>query len=242
MVESGIIYKIDNESTTDLVQNSFEGNDLMKIELPNIDNIRKKNLVKAFNLIDKQGTILIQTRENIYTYNISTFELKKFNRFKDEEVIFVDEEKEVVVTINTTNLNQFRFYDLGQNESKTFKVDDGEIRSKPNQIISFNSSQNLILQYGDKLRLVDIDGANNTLFKDFENVEVVLATKIDDQVQIVVKDNNVDKIRSEIKGVTTTPSTVGSSSTSSPTPSTSTSPEVIQPVQKYILRFEKFEN
>jgi hypothetical protein len=219
ILESGIVYKLENENVTDLVQNSFEGNDIRKLELPNIDNIRKKNLIKAYNLLDKQGILLIQTNENIYSYSTTSLELKKFNRFKGEEVIFVDADREIVVTINDTNLNQFRYYDLDQNESKSFKVDDVDIKTKPKQAIGFNGSQNLILDYGSKLKFIDIDGSNPVSFNGVETADIVLAIKIDDQVEIIVKDNLTAAAKEEMKAKS-----------------------LPDADQKYILRFEKFEN
>jgi hypothetical protein len=223
VVESGIVYKIENDTVTDLVQNSFEGNNLQKIELPNIDNIRKKNLIKAYNLIDKQGIILIQTNENIFEYNLSSYELKKFNRFKGETIIFADPEREVVVTANDTNPDQFRYYNLDQNESKSFKLGT-DVQSKPDQVIGFNGSQNLILRYGNNLKMIDIDGANIITYGSFESAQVILATKIDDQVEFIVK----DKFNPTRQTATPSPSPTSTNTTTSP--------------MEFVLRFEKFEN
>lgn len=230
IVESGIVYKIENANISDLVQNSFEGNNLQRIEIPNIDNIRKKNLVRAYNMLDKQGVILIQTKENIFEYNLSSFELTKFNRFPGEEIIFVDPERQFVVTTNVTNLNQFRFYDLDQKESKSFILSGEDLKSKPDQVLGFNGSQNIILRYGNALTVMDIDGSNEFTYREFTDAELILATKIDNQIVFIVRDK------------------ASSKTTQSPPPPIPTDPDADNSVTsmmkdlEYILRFERFEN
>lgn len=228
MLEGSFVYKIENKDSTDLVRNSYEGNSFKNIDLPNIDNIRKGNLVKAYNFLEKLNLILIQTKENIYSYNTTTYELRKFNRFKGEEIVFADPTKQVIITINTINNNQFRSYDLEQNEPpRTFRLNDAENKDKPHTITGFIGSESIVFTYENKLVFADSDGTNPITYAKFNNPEIVLAIKVENNIEIIIKDIAPNK--AEIFP--------------SPTPTPSTpSPKTVESQQRFVLKIEKFEN
>ncbi len=188
LLGNGLVYKLKKESITDLVQNSFEGNEAREIELPNFDNIRTHNLDKAYDLLEKQNLILIQSADNIYSFDVTNADFKKFNRFEGEKVIFTDAINEVVVTINDNKRNQFRFYDLDQEESKTFTLEGNDETIEPRDIIGYNVAQNLVLVYESSLEFIDIDGSNRYTVRDLRSPELVQATKLGDYVQYVLRE------------------------------------------------------
>lgn len=186
VVNNGLVYKVKNNSGTDLVENSFRGNDARSIDLPNIESIRKDNLSRAYSLIDKQGLILVQTESNIYSYNLTTSEIKKFNKFDSEQIVIVDTKNQVVLTENAKTPNQFRYYNLDTNESKTFTIDKVDAATKPESVSIFNYAQNAVFVYDEKIIFSDIDGANAVEYSSDKNPGLALAVKEDVNVALVI--------------------------------------------------------
>lgn len=205
LLDSSLVYKLQNEDYTDLIQNSYEGNEFKNIEIPNINGIRKQNLIKAYNFLSKANLILIQTNSDIYSYNVISYELKKFNLFKGEKILYLDIDKQIALTINTTNPKQFRYYDVEQNESRTFTL-ESDVKGEPKNITVFNNASNIILEYPNLLIFSDIDGFNQTEIKSFRDPKALLAAKFDDNIQIIIQE------QSEVKPVagTPTPTTIAS--------------------------------
>lgn len=216
LLDSSFLYKIHNASFSDLMQNSYEGNAVQKIELPNIDNIRKNNLVRAYDMLERENLILIQTKENIFTYNVITFELKKFNLYKYEKIVYIDPVNEHIVTTNEKNKNQFIFTDMLQDERKVFTLGGTDDKEEIQSVTGYNGSQNLVMQYPNKIELVDIDGANPVAMKSFKTPEIILALRQDNVITYVVKDLNPAALQS------------------SPLPGSNTA--------KFTLNIERFEN
>jgi hypothetical protein len=194
LLDDTFVFKVENE-LSDLVQDSYQGNQLRKIEIPNtrLDNLRKKNLLRAYDFLEKKNLILIQTNENIYSYDVTSSELKKMNRFKGEEIVYVDAGGQIVLSINKENENQMKLYNFDQPEdTKTFAINDtGAQKSKFNKVIGFNGSQNFIIVYDNKLEFIDSDGSNKISIPNLRNPDVVLAQRVDDTVEIAITESFV---------------------------------------------------
>lgn len=178
ILENGIVFKKTSLNSIDLLENSFRGNNLITIEIPNIDRLRSNNLQKAYNLSLRQNEILLQSSKNIYKFNTSTFELLKFNTFEDEVIIYTDSINEVIITQNRQARNQFRYYNTDKNISRSFSLDettdsDGNFES----ILGFNYSNNLAINFPSKIILSDSDGANRITLTNGTSEEIIIATK-----------------------------------------------------------------
>lgn len=181
-----IVYSIIRPENIDLVQNTYVGNNVQQIDIPNFDNIRRNNLLKAYNFVKKQNLIIIQTEKNIYTFNLANYELKKFNLYPNEKIVYVDNHNQVILTNNSLSPNQFRYYNLDRNDNNSFSISGIDHDETPKSILGYNYSQNLVIEYSDKFILSDINGENQieipktttldsilTAFK--ENLDVFLA-------------------------------------------------------------------
>lgn len=196
--EANVIYKIQTPTVTDLLQNAYEGGHVQKIELPNIDNIRKNNLIKAYNLLEKENLILIQTAENIFTYNVVTFDLKKFNLYRGEQILYLDALNRKILTVNSINQNQFIFTDLEQDERKVFTIENVGDNEKLEKVLVFNGSQNMLIDYENFVVRSDIDGSNQQKLTNFKTPQAVLASRQDDQIHLIVKDLRPEGTESKI--------------------------------------------
>lgn len=186
VTEASIVYKVISPTNIDLLENTFQGNNQQNIDIPNVDGLRRNNLKKAYEMVDRQNIILLQTENNIYSYNLTTFEIKKFNKFDGEEIIYVDSLKQVVVTMNNKAKNQFRTYSLEQDDSKTFAFEDIEKNIAPENIRGFNYSRNIVLQYPSKVIITDNDGANVIKYEEGVDLRNVLVVKEDRWVVFVM--------------------------------------------------------
>jgi hypothetical protein len=185
ITKNAIVYKVSDEVSIDLLENNFQGNMEQKIDIPNIDNLRKNNLIKAYDMLEKLNLILLQTEKSIYSFNLTTYELKKFNKFENEELVYNDSFKQIVVTKNSKSNNQFRSYNLETTESKTFTLNDIDPNVSPDKIKGFNQSNTLILNYLNQIKYIDIDGTNELKFQSNNDPKVVIAVKEDTNVVLV---------------------------------------------------------
>lgn len=155
-----IVYSIIRPENIDLVQNTYIGNNIQQIDIPNFDNIRRNNLLKAYNFLKKQNFIIIQTETNIYTFNLANYELKKFNLYPNEKIVYLDNYNQVILTNNSLSQNQFRYYNLDRNDSNSFYISGIDHNESPKSILGYNYGQNLFIEYSDKFILSDINGEN----------------------------------------------------------------------------------
>lgn len=190
LLDTTFVYKRKSENFTDLIQNSYESGNEQKLDIPNVEGIRKDNLVKAYNLINQENTILIQTNKNIYAYNTISFDFRKFNVYENEKVVFIDTPNRIVLTNNSLNTSQFVLTDLEQNEKKVFTVENKGTQTLT-KVTSFNNAENLILSYPDTLQLIDTDGANRRSISTFTQPELALAMKQDNSVFLIVMNQTV---------------------------------------------------
>lgn len=198
---NGIVYKVISSTSIDLKESNFVGNTQRNIEIPNLDGIRRNNLNKAYDLIEKQNSILIQTSKNIYLFNLSNFELKKFNRFDNEEVILVDPKWEIVITQNTQTKNQFRYYNIDTNDSRTFQLENIDETKNFQTILSYNYSQNLAFNYENLVTFTDSDGSNRIQYQSEQKPEAVMTVKSDRNVLLALSEVNdgEDKLQNVYK-------------------------------------------
>lgn len=192
-IENSIIYKVTTPESISLFANTYPGNNPSQIDLPNLDNIRRNNLIRAYDMIKKQSMIIIQSENNIYSFNLTNYQLKKFNLFEGEKVIYTDSENQVILTNNSKSKNQFRYYDLARNTDQTFTFSDIDINESPEKVIGFNFAQNIFLKYKNSLKLSDIDGANQVNIN-YENrdTNIITAIKENRSVLLAKSEQNSD--------------------------------------------------
>lgn len=188
--DNGVVYKIISTTSIDLKESNFNGSIQKNIEIPNLDGIRRNNLVKAYDLIEKDNSILIQTNKNIYQFNLSNFELKKFNRFDNEQVVYVDPKWEIVITQNSETKNQYRYYNLLENDSRTFLLENIDETRNINDILSYNYSQNLAFNYENQVIFSDSDGSNRVQYTSEKKPEAVLTVKADRNILLAISEVN----------------------------------------------------
>lgn len=158
--EDGLFYTIRDSDISILFRNNFEGGDLQKIELPNFDNLLKGNLNAAYDFTQEDNLLILQTKENIYTYNTVTKNFKKINNFPNEKVIYTDQDESLILSLNTQNPRQFRLYNLEkQTPIKSFNLDE-DTEEEPLKVIGFNRSENITFYYPNFIEMCDIQGSN----------------------------------------------------------------------------------
>lgn len=199
ITENSIVYKTVNTSTINLIENTFQGNNQQTIDFPNFDGLRKNNLKAAYNMIEKLNLILLQNDKNIYSYNLTTYEMKKLNKFDGEQIIFHDPLKQIVVTMNDKAKNQFRVYNLEQEDSKTFTLEDIDNEKSPENVLGFNSAQGLMMQYESKIKIMDNDGSNQVNFTDGNDLRNVLAVKADRNVVFVISSSDKTNLQNPLQ-------------------------------------------
>lgn len=193
---NGLFYTLNSPEGTFILQNNLEGTSQKIIDIPNVEGILNGNLEVVYDFLQDQNSIIIQSKKNIYFYNLITQNFRKVNNFPNEKVVLTNQGKdELLLTLNNDNPNQFRLYDMESIKPiSTFKIEGDIGKSFPQQVKIFNNSQNLALEYKKKLVFIDIDGQNQ-VHKEFDfDINLLQAARANTDILIVILDKSSNRM------------------------------------------------
>lgn len=179
VLNNSVVFLIYKPSAIDVAQNTFAGNSIQILDIPNIDNLRTNNIQRIYPFLEKQNYLIVQSKNNFYSYDLSKSELKKLNLFANEEVVYVNSKESIIVTLNKEIKNQFRYYDMEKNESKTYTLQKAPSTITPITVSGYNFSQNLVFNYGKFAIFADADGGNEYRFDGENELGVLINVKKD---------------------------------------------------------------
>lgn len=188
ITNDSIFFIIREKNKSFLYSNNLRGSKQIIIDIPNIDNVLNGNLEKTFSFLS-ENSLIIQTKENIFLYEVLSGNLKKINSFPNEKVAYIDQDEELILFFNRENLNQLRLFDLDKSSNiRSYSLIDN-LTFDENNFEVFNSSQNAVLSLGGSILFFETDGQNQFLLEnEIKDSSVLQAIRVGEEVQILISE------------------------------------------------------